>query len=158
MKKKHKKLLLFVGIPVVVIALFVWNTSLQKDRPLTFFKDTNVACLVNGHQQLAIHVHPIVTISVDGEQEQLPANIGIEGPCMSEIHTHDGTGTLHVETFTRDRFDGLSFTDFFTVWGQSLEREGYTLTIMVDGVAVASADDVPFEDGARIDLIYTSQS
>ena len=150
-----KKVILIGGVILVVVGLIVWGKALQKDA-VVFFGDTNVACLDNGHQQIELHIHPVLRITVDGEEEAIPANIGIQGACMSETHTHDATGVLHIETATRERFEQLQFTDFFDVWGRDIERSGYTLEAFVNGTAVASVEDIPLEDGDQIELRYTS--
>ena len=152
-----EKTVLLVGLPLVILALFFWGAQLQEDA-LAFFGDTNVACLPNGHNQIAMHIHPVLTVTVDGERELVPASIGIAGSCMSEMHTHDATGTLHVETATRERFEQIAFTDFFSVWGQPIEREGFSLTVEVDGTPVESVEDVVLRDGSQIELQYTSET
>lgn len=152
-----KKMILFVGLPLVVLGLFAWSASLQSAKT-TFFGETTVACLPNGHAQVALHIHPILTITVDGEEEAIPANVGITGSCMSEMHTHDGSGTLHIETATRERFNEIGFPDFFSVWGQPIVREGHSLQIFVDGEEIANPEDIELEDGMRIDLMYTSEN
>lgn len=154
--KNTGKLMLVIGLPLVILSLFVWGRTLQSHAPLTMVEGTNVACLVNGHQQLALHIHPNLRVTVDGEQERIPANIGITNTCMAEIHTHDASGQIHVETVNQERFDSLTFADFFDVWGQPLERDGYNLQILFNGEEKASAADIPLEDGSVIDLIYTS--
>jgi len=144
-------------ITVMIIGLLVWGASLRGDASMRMFPGTSVACLPNGHQQLAIHIHPRLSITVDGEAEVIPANVGIVGNCMSEIHTHDTSGELHVETATMERFEIIQFKHFFDVWGQDVEREGYDLQILVNGEPVDSVDDVPLRDRDVIEMIYTSQ-
>jgi len=130
----------------------------QGNGGLVFVGDTNVACLPNGHQQLAVHIHPVLSISVDGTPETIPANIGITQNCMAELHTHDATGTIHVETATTNRLSELSFADFFAVWGMPIERAGYDVAIQVNGASVASVDEVGFHDGDRVEFVYTTQA
>lgn len=150
-----KKILLFIGVPILILVLMVWGKTAQNGA-LVMIEGTNVACLPNGHQQLAIHIHPVLTIVVDGESEVIPANIGIVGTCMAELHTHDTTGVIHVETATQERFTQITFADFFDVWGRSVEREGYDLEIRYDGAVVDTIIDVPLEDNGQIELLYTS--
>lgn len=153
-----KQLPLVIGVIVILGVLLVFTSQLQTNSQVRFVEGTNVACLPNGHQQLALHVHPTLAIFVDGEREPIPANVGIIGSCMSEMHTHDTSGTLHIETASRARFNELSLSDFFDVWGQPLDREGYTMEVSVNGTPVSSVDEVPLEDLAQIELRYTSIS
>src|SRR5437016_1935131 len=49
---------------------------------------------------VALHIHPRLSIIVDGQKVPVPANIGIEpsGRTMAALHTHDDSGTIHVES------------------------------------------------------------
>jgi len=116
--------------------------------------DTNVKCLPNGHQNLAQHYHPILSITVDGEKEGVPSNVGVSTACLSEAHTHDSTGVLHFES--ADANATFTVADFFAVWGESLEREGYTLTATINGEEVADVSTTVLSDGDQVALNYTS--
>jgi len=76
---------------------------------------------------LAMHIHARLIISIEGRDFVVPSDIGInrelwidhnlddfnpEG--MSPLHTHDSSGTIHVEsTVVRD----YTLGEFFDVWG-----------------------------------------
>jgi hypothetical protein len=47
----------------------------------------------------AVHFHTHLDVIVNGRPVPVPANLGIEpdGSEMSELHTHDATGLLHIE-------------------------------------------------------------
>ena len=68
---------------------------------------------VNGHEDLLLHVHPTVTIFIDGQQVVIPANTNITPRGLYPIHTHDATGTLHVESTVPYTFH---LKDFFDLW------------------------------------------
>lgn len=53
----------------------------------------------------AKHFHSHLDAIVDGEPVVVPANLGIDpsGNAMSELHTHDERGVLHVEAPTADK-------------------------------------------------------
>lgn len=153
---KHTNLVVFGGVAVVLGGLLFMTGSMSSSESLTLVPGTNVACLPNGHQALAVHIHPTLTVTVDGVPETIPANIGVSSTCMAELHTHDATGVIHVETARAERLGALSFADFFAVWGMPVEREGYTLSISVNGTSVSSVDEVPLVDGARVEFSYTS--
>src|SRR6476469_8604549 len=42
------------------------------------------------------HIHPTLTILLDGQQVSIPAGIGINGSNFADPHTHDYSGTLHI--------------------------------------------------------------
>jgi len=150
-----KKNITLLAIAIVTIGLFIWSNKAQKDN-FTYFENTEIFCLTNGHQSLADHIHPKLSITVDGEPESIPANIGIDRNCMSEIHTHDGSGTIHAESFLSERVNNFNLGDFFTVWEEDASRDGYDLEIMQDGEPKNSIEDVRFADRSNIELRYTT--
>jgi hypothetical protein len=65
-----------------------------------------------------IHIHQHLDIFVNGKHMPVPANIGIyDGQFLTELHTHDASGIMHVESPTRREFD---LGQFFGVWGVRL--------------------------------------
>lgn len=64
----------------------------------------------------AYHIHSIVSIYLNGTRLALPAEIGLKG-CTYEIHTHDESGFVHMETEAAKKF---TLGQFFSVWGQAL--------------------------------------
>jgi hypothetical protein len=62
-----------------------------------------------------VHIHQHLDIFVNGKKEPVPANIGIyDGQFLTELHTHDATGIMHVESPTKRTFD---LAQFMGVWG-----------------------------------------
>lgn len=147
--------LIWGAIIVVVIGLFIWGNSTPRTAANTF-PNTDIPCLANGHQSLSEHIHPQLIITVDGENEVIPANVGITNECMAEVHTHDASGELHVESVYMGNIGELRLRDFFRVWDREIEREGYGVEIRVGGDVVESADDVRFRDKEQLEIIYTS--
>jgi hypothetical protein len=67
---------------------------------------------------VAIHIHQHLDIFVNGKKETVPAQIGIyDGQFLTELHTHDTTGVMHVESEKKRKF---SLGEFFGVWGLRL--------------------------------------
>jgi hypothetical protein len=64
----------------------------------------------------SIHYHPRLSVFVDGRRVPVPANIGIDPRrdpmAMAGLHTHDTTGTIHVEGAPR-----ATLGKFFAIWG-----------------------------------------
>ncbi|MFP5391591.1 MAG: hypothetical protein ACLGI6_08610 [Gammaproteobacteria bacterium] len=75
-----------------------------------------VSCLVNE----SYHVHAHISLFKDGVQLAVPANIGLRG-CAFELHTHDESGIVHVETNVAKPF---TLGQFFAVWGHELNATG----------------------------------
>ena len=88
-----------------------------------------------------VHIHQHLDVYVDGRKVTIPANVGI-GPqdaFISDLHTHDDSGIMHVESPTQRDF-GLG--QFFAVWGVPLsatcigsvcEEGDKQLRVWVDG-------------------------
>jgi hypothetical protein len=80
------------------------------------------------------HVHAHVSLFVKGEQIGIPAGIGITNPavvngyinfdptkCFYEMHTHDGSGIIHLHANT-GHIGPLTLGQLFDLWGQPLTR------------------------------------
>jgi hypothetical protein len=68
-----------------------------------------------------IHIHQHLDVFVNGKQEPVPQGIGIyDGQFLTELHTHDATGIMHVESPTNRHF---SLGQFFGVWGVRLTAD-----------------------------------
>ncbi|HEV8176344.1 MAG TPA: hypothetical protein VGP44_01520, partial [Gemmatimonadales bacterium] len=69
-----------------------------------------------------IHYHPMLKVFANGHQVAVPANIGIDptkDPMqMAGLHTHDTSGTIHVEGARRATLDKL-----FKIWGVPLSSQ-----------------------------------
>ena len=63
------------------------------------------------------HIHALLSIYQDGIRLGLPDSIGRGSGCSYEMHTHDITGILHVETDVPKVF---TLGQFFALWGQPL--------------------------------------
>jgi hypothetical protein len=63
------------------------------------------------------HVHAHVAIVNNGQWLAMPKNIGLMPSCNYEMHTHDQTGIIHIETPSLKTF---TLGQFFDIWGQPL--------------------------------------
>jgi hypothetical protein len=90
----------------------------------------------------ARHFHTHLDVLVDGRPVEVPAGLGIatSGQEMSELHTHDTTGVLHIEAPATGKRYVLG--QLFTEWNVRLDGtnlgglrtgDGRTLTAYVDG-------------------------
>jgi hypothetical protein len=153
MRKNKSTLIWIIVLVLVAVSLFLVPVFTNPYRELIAdWKDNDIDCLPQGHTRLAEHFHPSLTVVVDGEEEVIPANIGIVSACMAELHTHDTTGVIHAETASARKEFRLG--QFFGVWGKSLERAGYSLEAVVDGEAIENPAEIILEDGQQIVLEY----
>jgi len=155
--RKNKPLILIIVLLLGIGGFLIAWGRFVADPSLQTWANTNVQC-IDGHHNLAQHIHPNLIITVDGEPEPLPANTGIRPGCMAEIHTHGAGSRLHVETTTASRMDQLTLADFFDVWGQPFDRSGYDYELLIGNNPVDRPENVFFEglDGELIILNYTS--
>jgi hypothetical protein len=63
------------------------------------------------------HIHALLSIYRNGQRLALPDSIGRGSGCNYEMHTHDGSGVLHIETDVPKIF---TLGQFFSLWGQPL--------------------------------------
>lgn len=75
----------------------------------------NVNCLVTEDY----HIHAHLAILRDGQPMAIPSHIGLKG-CAYELHTHDLSGVIHVET---SAYRPFTLGQFFSIWGQPLQRD-----------------------------------
>ena len=144
---KNKSLFWVVGSVVAVLGLLIMLS-------LSSGSDSNDTSNVSGAPCIyseVFHIHPHLQILVNGQEEVIPAGIGVEPGCTREIHTHKPDGEIHIEA-AKDR--GFKFSDFLSVWGKSLERPDYTLKMTVNGTETTDAGFV-MKDEQQIILNYT---
>ena len=156
MKKHSGKIWAVVGV-LGLGGLFAWPIMNDENRPIVkAWNDAGIECL-SGQQPAAMHIHPRLFITVDGVNEPISGDMGIVRGCMTEVHVHTGEdNVLHVESvFANKEFKLSDFVE--TIYGQSIEREGYTLEMKVDGELSTEYGEFVFaEDGQVIELEYTS--
>jgi hypothetical protein len=115
-----------------------WPVPAVEDRP----KRAAAAGLSNvWGEDLAMHVHSHLSITIDGEPVTVPGDIGHDADTRfaAPLHTHDTTGIVHVES---PRRESLVLGQLFTEWDVHLDStsigslgpdDGYTLTAFVGG-------------------------
>lgn len=72
-----------------------------------------------GEEQLAVHYHAHLDVIVNDTAVSVPAGLGIDQVrrLIAPLHTHDGTGVIHIESATDIPF---TLGQVFTEWGQPL--------------------------------------
>ena len=94
-----------------------WNPGLDTlpDR----LDPVGVTALTTEGQVLHIHQH--LDVFVNGKRQPVPQGIGIyDGQFLTELHTHDPSGIMHVESPVAKHFD---LGQFFGVWGVRLNGD-----------------------------------
>jgi len=105
------------------------------------------------------HFHPHLDIRVNGAAVPVAANIGVDPTTgtMSELHTHDASGIVHIESAAKD--DRYVLGQLFTEWDVRLDRTHLGgLTADSTRSLVAFVDGKRFDgDPARIELLAHRQ-
>jgi hypothetical protein len=88
------------------------------------------------------HIHSHLDVLVDGKPVPVPANLGVDTRrgTMSPLHTHDGSGVIHVEAPVKRQF---SLGEVFSEWQVSLSADNIGALRATDGKVVRV-----FVDGA----------
>ena len=67
---------------------------------------------------------------------------------MSPLHTHDTSGTIHVES---NAYRTYTLSQFLDIWG-GLDTNGKTVKATVDGKPVSDYRDIILRDGEQIHI------
>ncbi len=121
---------------------------------------------------MALHIHPHLVITINGQQVTVPSQIGIDPSLwvdhsldqygmqgMAPLHTHDASGTIHVES--RDLKD-YTIGEFFAIWGQTFDGQevlghqaqvGHTVWMVLDGQRMAPTDSLVLRDNMQVQIV-----
>ena len=117
---------------------------------------------------VVMHEHSNLQIFVHGEPEPVPTDIGIDtsdDPAyIASLHTHDDTGTVHMESSVSRTF---TVGEFFDIWGVRLtpscmgaycQDADNRLQVFVDGEEVTeNVRDVALDDQRVIVITYGTE-
>lgn len=148
-----------VGVIIVIILaaipFILLKTKTNADGPIT------QQCVRHGPK--GIHIHPILEISIDGVQQEIPKDIGIISSfCMRPLHTHDAAGIIHVESKIVHDF---TLGDFFTIWDKTFNSscifdyctDKGNLTMDVNGVKNENYEKLILRDQDKIRIDYKTR-
>lgn len=99
-------------------------------------------------EYVTLHVHQHLDLYVNGKQMQIPQFIGTapgpSGGCLYWVHTHDESGTIHVEApvLAPTGASGFTLGMFFDIWGEPLTS---TQVATFKGPVVAFVNGQRFE-------------
>ena len=150
-------LALVIGISLVMITS---NSTVSK-LPVSNSPTSSVP-----HDAMGMmHIHPHLTLVIDGKTAVVPAQIGIDSSLwkfhsldskgmtgMAPLHTHDTSGTIHVESY-KDR--DYTLGEFLAIWG--IQVDDYNVKVTVDGNPVSDYGNHVFKDGEQIIMNITTK-
>jgi hypothetical protein len=148
-----KKILIISGAAILLLVGSVWwSNSLQSNDPDVI-------------STRGIHWHPQLTIYVNEEKQEIPANTGIgtqyaSTPTydmnmrMTAMHTHEPDGTIHLEFPARVTRDDTKLKNFFAIWGKDMMSFGSSVIMTVNGKEDTELGEYEMKDGDKIVLKY----
>ncbi len=178
-----KQGIIFGAIAVVVIGVGLFLSTRpsalppENDTTVKSYENMSsreLALLCDPQEHVVMHIHPQLSIILDGQPQAIPAGIGIEGlsgdstheqasnqaSCLHFLHTHDDTGKLHVESPLQTDY---KLSDFFAVWGKdfSMDKildkrvdETHRIRLMVNGQENTEFENLSLKDNDRIEILY----
>ena len=163
-----KKLKLGFGFWLCVISfglagLIIWGAiASQKSNEARNEAKTSreIALACTTDMATRFHIHPQLKITINGNDQTLPADIGIKSSCLNSINTHDATGMLHVESPVKKDF---TFGDFFAVWDKEFNQnkildyktdDTHIITVSVNGKLVDTYENTVLNDKDQIVISY----
>lgn len=158
-KKSSSGWWLLGGIIVVVIVLFVLGRSNNANATT---REVALSCTTDMFTQF--HIHPHLTIAINGVRQEIPTGLGNVPGCMHPLHTHDSSGTIHVEAPEQRDF---TLGDFFAVWGKTFSQDQildaktdatHTITETVNGTEVQTFESTVLRDSDQIVITYGSKA
>ena len=142
-----------VTIALIAVVVFGFSTVIESSA---------------APNNMLIHNHVSLNVTIDGKPIIVPANIGItqtgifadpllfadhtldkfgmQG--MSPLHTHDYSGTIHIES---NAVRNYTLGEFLAVW-KGLNTDGKNVIASVDGKPVSDFRNIPLNDKAKIIL------
>ncbi len=164
--KKLAKNSWWLGLILLAAALlsFNWFVGLFRQDPSAAARG-EVPCIIPGLPvPEEYHIHPHLTIVIDGNNIPVPAEIGLTGACEKALHTHDASGTLHIEPNFYQQF---TLGEFFKEWGQPLSATqlldktadaSHEITMTVDGRPSTEFGNLILKDKQEIVLEYRAKN
>lgn len=165
------KVIIIVVLALIVIgggiALFVYDSKHPELGNPWANKSTRDLALTCLPQEYTVqHIHPALAITINGQKQEIPVNIGIEtgagSGCLHPLHIHDASGTIHVESpEPRD----YTLGDFFAVWGKAFGPDqildsktdsSHKIRMTVNGQDNTEFDKLVMHDKDDIQIIYES--
>lgn len=149
--KKFINISLVVVLAAIPIAGLVWYTSTQPPLP-----ESDVI------SKTGIHWHTQLSITLNGKEQEIPANIGI-GAVHQRIHTHDTSGEIHMEMGGLVTKKDTLLGGFFIIWGKqfnsscildSCNGPNGRVRLFVNGNENTEFENYQMKDKDKIEIKY----
>ena len=160
-----KKIVIIGSIVVIGAGLIYWGGAAQRKEKIGLeeMSSREVALRSTTDMATEYHIHPELSIFVNGNEVLVPTNLGVTDTGMTSIHTHDEKGVIHVESPIKKDF---TLGDFFAVWGKDFssaklldsEINGNTeIRMTVNGQEVSTYENTVLGDKDKIVIRYQAK-
>ncbi len=145
-KKKALIRSMIILAVIAVAAGVITNIITQQARA----QDPVYQCIESDN--LPYQAYVTISITINGQPSEVPANIGILDNCLRPIHTHDRSGLVHI---VYDRPYDFKLGHFLWYWGFNLQQ--YDATVYVNGVQQDKFLDMALRDGMTITMDFKTK-
>ncbi len=116
-RKKKRKKMMIIGITIIIAVAAGVAAAALLYKPTPVQAIDGVEC--HGSESLDYHHHAHLSVFVNGQEQHVPAGIGIlPAPysCLYWLHTHADDGIIHIEAP-----QAMTFTlgQFIDIWKQT---------------------------------------
>ncbi|MEK6843869.1 MAG: hypothetical protein AABX83_00425 [Nanoarchaeota archaeon] len=160
-KSKKSGKIIFILIIISILGFIIWsiNGAITESNSCKTAPVTEIN--IGTHQDVKLHIHSELRIVIDGEEQFIPANIGVLPGIMRPVHTHDATGEIHMEGPCQRDF---KVGEFFQVWGKEFSSQCIfdkcidkgELKIIVNGIQNNEFENYIMRDDDNIVIEYKS--
>jgi hypothetical protein len=152
-----------LGVAICILFLLMSQSTPELNAQESIANKTS--------NKIIMHIHANLSVTVNGKSLIVPNGIGINSslwkdhsldrfgtgqnanifglitPAMSPLHTHDSSGTIHVES-TENR--NYTLGQFLNIWGIPLQ--GSKINLLTDGNSTENYDNYILKDGEKMIL------
>lgn len=100
-----------------------------------------------------LHWHPELSVYVKGEKQEIPKDLGI-GAVHKPMHTHDTSGTIHMEMNGLVTKEETKLGNFFKIWGKAFNFGGQNIKMLANGQENTEFGSYLMKDGDKLEIRY----
>ena len=123
-----------------------WNRP-ANDVTRDLIRRARLRYMPDGHTDTPLHIHAYIRVWYDGQPVTVPPNLGIVDGRMAMMHTHDTTGTIHMEGPMGQRF---TLGQFFTEWNVPLKGA----RVYQDGQLVERPKRLELQNHTTLSIVF----
>jgi len=152
-----------LGVAICILFLLMSQSTPELNAQESIANKTS--------NKIIMHIHANLSVTVNGKSLIVPNGIGINSslwkdhsldrfgtgqnanifglitPAMSPLHTHDSSGTIHVES---TEYRNYTLGQFLNIWGIPLQ--GSKINLLTDGNSTENYNNYILKDGEKMIL------